>query len=94
MLKFAASLHQFSKSVAPEHAVDKVSQWSPEIFPTRKVVLIDEQDVVLETCIQVSLQAQFADDWVVVAVDMSVYTIHALENLSDHAGKRLREGNA
>jgi hypothetical protein len=57
-------------------------------------VLIDEQDVVLETCIQVSLQAQFADDWVVVAIDMSVYTIHALENLSDHAGKRLREGNA
>lgn len=39
---FASLLHQFKESVAPEHTVNKVSQWSPEILSTRKTMLIDE----------------------------------------------------
>jgi hypothetical protein len=56
-------------------------------------VLIDEQNVVLKAGIKVSLEAKFANDRVVMAINMGVYTIHALEHLSNHAGKRLGEGN-
>lgn len=38
-----------------------------------------------------SLKTKLADDRVVVAVDVGVHTIHALEDLSDHAWERLRE---
>lgn len=47
----------------------------------------------LEACIEVSLEAKFANDGVVVTVNMGVDTIHALEYLSDHAGEGLGEGN-
>jgi hypothetical protein len=57
-------------------------------------VLIDKQNVVLKAGIKVSLEAKFANDWVVMAINMGVYTIHALEHLPNHAGKRLGEGNA
>jgi len=57
-------------------------------------MLINEQNVVLEACIEVSLEAEFANDWVVVAIDMCVYTIHSLEDLPDHARKGLGKGNA
>jgi hypothetical protein len=94
MLVISSSLHQCLSSVAPEHTVDKVSQWAPEILSTSKAMLIDKQDVVLEACIKVSLEAEFANDGVMVAVDVGVDTIHALEYLSNHAGERLRKGNA
>ena len=57
-------------------------------------MLVNEQNVVLKACIEVSLEAQFANDWIVVAVDVGVNTIHSLEDLPDHAGKRFGKGNA
>ena len=51
-------------------------------------MLIDEEDVVLEACVEVSFEAKFTNDRVVVAIDVSVDAIHALEYLSNHA----REG--
>jgi hypothetical protein len=57
-------------------------------------VLIDKQNVVLKAGIKVSLEAKFTNDWVVMAINMGVYTIHALEHLPNHAGKRFGEGNA
>jgi hypothetical protein len=41
-----------------------------------------------------SLEAQFTNDGVVVAIDVGIDTIHALEYLSDHAGEGFGEGNA
>jgi len=57
-------------------------------------MLIDEEDVVLEACVEVSLEAKFANDRVVVAVDVCVDSIHALEYLSDHAREGFWERNA
>jgi len=48
-------------------------------------VLVNEENIVLETCVKVSLEAQFADDRVVMAVDVGINAVHALEDLSDHA---------
>lgn len=56
-------------------------------------MLINEENIVLEARVQVSLEAKLANDGVVVAVNVSVHTIHALEDLSDHTWERLRERN-
>jgi hypothetical protein len=54
-------------------------------------VLINEKNVVFETSIQVGLQAKFANDGVVVAIDVSIHTIHTLENLPNHIWEGLGE---
>lgn len=69
--------------VALEHAVDQVTQWAPEVLPTGKVVLINEENVVLEAGVEMRLQAKLADDWVMVAVDMGVDAVHTLEDLAN-----------
>lgn len=66
-----------------EHAVNEVAQWTPEVLAAREVVLIDEQDVVLEAGVEMCLQAQLAHNWVVVAVDVCIDAVHALEYLAD-----------
>ena len=69
--------------VAPQHAVDQVAQRAPKVLSAGKVVLVDEEHVLLEAGVQMRLQAKLTDDRVVVAVDMGVNTVHALEDLSD-----------
>jgi hypothetical protein len=54
-------------------------------------VLIDEEDVMLEAGVEVCFEAKFADNWVVVAIDVGVNTVHSLENLADHGWERLRD---
>lgn len=54
-------------------------------------MLIDEQDVVFEAGIEVGLQPELTDNWVVVAVDVSIDTVHSLEDLTNHAWERLGE---
>jgi len=81
----------FVPSITPEHAVHKITQRAPEILSTSKTVLIDEEDVMLEAGVEVCFEAKFADNWVVVAIDVGVNTVHSLENLADHAWERLRE---
>jgi hypothetical protein len=89
-----ASFHSSSQllpSIASEHAVDKISQWAPVILSTGKTVLVDEKDVVLEASVEMGFETELADDWVVVAVDVGVNTIHSLEDLTDHAWEGLGE---
>lgn len=56
-------------------------------------MFIDEQDVVLEASIQMWLEAEVYHDRVVVAVDMGVDTVQALEDLPEETGECLRKGN-
>lgn len=57
-------------------------------------MLVDEEHVLLEASVEMRLQAELSDDGVVVAVDVSVDAIHALEDLTDQRGERLRKGHA
>lgn len=43
-------------------------------------MLVNEENVVLEAGVEMRLKTQLADDWVVVAVDVSVNTVHPLED--------------
>lgn len=80
--------------VAPQHAVHQVPQRTPEVLPSRKVVLIDEQDILLEAGVEVRLEAELTDDGVMVAVDVGVDAVHALEDLADEGREGLGEGHA
>ena len=80
--------------ITAQHAIHQVSKWTPEVLPTGEVMLVDEQDILLEARVEVGLQSQFADDRVVVAVNVGIYTVHALEYLSYQCRERLREGDA
>lgn len=57
-------------------------------------MLIDEQDIVLEARVQMRLEAQLNDDRVVVAVDVRIDTVQALEHVADERGEGLGEGHA
>lgn len=57
-------------------------------------MLVDEENIMLEAGIKMSLQAKLTDDRVVMAVNVGIDTIHPLEYLPDHARKRLWEWNA
>lgn len=57
-------------------------------------MLINEEDVLLEAGVQVGFQAELSDDWVMVAVDVRVDTVHALEDLAHKSWERLGEWNA
>lgn len=57
-------------------------------------MLINEQDIVLETGIEMRLETQLDDDVVVVAVDVRVHAVQALEHVADQSGERLWKGHA
>lgn len=57
-------------------------------------MLVDEKDIVLEASIEMGLETQLTNHWVVMAVDMRIDTVHSLEDLSDHAWEVLGERNA
>lgn len=57
-------------------------------------MLVDEKYVVLEASIEMRFQAQFDDDRVVVAVDVGIDAVQALEHISDEGGEGLWKGNA
>ncbi len=54
-------------------------------------MLVDEQDVLLEARVQMGLEAELADDGIVVTVNVGVDSVHALEYLSDEGWERLGE---
>lgn len=83
-----------SCSIALQHAVHEVAQGSPVISSTRQTVLVDEEHVLLEACVQVRLKTELPDDGVVVAVDVSVDAVHALEDLAHERREGLGEGDA
>lgn len=57
-------------------------------------MLIDEKDIVLKARIKVRLEAKFDDDRIVMAVNMGVDAIKALEDITKERSKGLREGDA
>lgn len=57
-------------------------------------MLVDEEHILLEAGVEVGLEAELTDDGVVVAVDVGVDAVHALEDLADEGGEGLREGHA
>lgn len=81
-------------SVAPQHTLDKVAEGAPEVLAAGEAVLVDEEDVLLEARVEVGLEAELADDGVVVAVDVGVDAVHALEDLAHGLGEGLGEGHA
>lgn len=83
-----------TNSITPKHAVYEIAKRTPEILTAGKVVLVDEEDVLLEAGVEMRLEAQLADDGVVVAVDVGVDAVHALEDLADEGREGLWEGHA
>lgn len=84
----------FLNSITLQHAINQIAEGTPVITTTREAVLVNKQDVLLETCVEMGLKAELADDWVVVAVDVSVDTVHAFEDLAHKSGERLGERDA
>jgi hypothetical protein len=84
----------FSPSVALQHAVHQVPQRAPEVLPARQIVLVDEEHVLLEAGVEMRLQAQLPHDRVVVAIDVGIDAVHALEDLANQSRERLGEGHA
>lgn len=80
-------------SVTPQHAIDQITERAPVIFPTGQLMFVNEQDVVLEAGVQMRLETEVHHDRVVVAVDMSVDTVQALEDLAEETGECLGEGD-
>jgi len=78
-------------SITLQHAIHQVSQRAPEVLAARQAMLIDEQHVVLEACVQMGFQTQLDDDRVVVTVDVGVDTVEALEDLADEGGECFRK---
>jgi hypothetical protein len=87
-------IRQLSLSVTPEHTVYKISQWSPEILSARKVVLINEENVMFEAGVEVSLETKLTNNGIMVTIDVGVDAVHPLENLSNHAGEGFWEWHA
>ena len=58
--------------VTLQHTVDQIPQRAPEVLATGKTMLINEEHIVLEAGVQMRLETQLDDDWVVVAVDVGV----------------------
>lgn len=46
-------------------------------------MLVNKQNVLLEACVQMWLEAELTDYGVVVAVNVCVDAVHALEDLTD-----------
>lgn len=44
-------------------------------------MLVDEEYVVLEAGVQVRLETEMSNDWIVMAVDVCVHPIEALEHV-------------
>jgi len=57
-------------------------------------MLINKQHIVLEASVQMRFQAQRDDDRVVVAVDVGVDAVEALEDLAEEGWEGFREGDA
>lgn len=57
-------------------------------------MLVDEEHVLLEAGVEVGFEAELSDDGVVVAVNVGVDAVHALEDLADQGGEGLGEGHA
>lgn len=69
--------------ITSKHAFDQFAQRTPIVLSLCQAVLINEENVVLEACVEMWLKTELHDDRVVVAVDVSVDAVETLEHLSD-----------
>jgi hypothetical protein len=84
-----------SRLVAPQHTLHQIPQRAPEIFtPARQPMLINKQHIMLKACIEMRLKTQLNNDRVVVAVNVRVDAVQALEHVADEGGKGLGKGHA
>lgn len=58
------------------------------------MVLVNEEHVLLEAGVEMGLEAELPDDGVVMAVDVGVDSVHALEDLADEGWVCLGEWDA
>jgi uncharacterized membrane-anchored protein len=81
--------------ITPQHTLHQIAQGTPEILAaTGQSMLINEQHVVFEASVEMRLETQLNYDRVVVAVDVCIDTVQALEHVADERGERLGEGYA
>ena len=80
--------------IAPQHALDEIAQWPPEVLaPVCQPMFIDEEYIVFEACVEVRLKTELDDDGVVMAVDVCIDTVQALEHVANEGWEGLREWN-
>lgn len=70
-------------SVTPQHAFDQISQGTPEILATVKIVFVNKEHVMLEAGIEMRFEAKVEHDVIVVTVNVRVHAIQAFEHLAD-----------
>ena len=80
--------------VALQHAVDQVTERAPIIPAAGQAMLINEENVLLEAGVEMRFKPELSNDWVVVAVNVSVDSVHALKDLAHKIGECLGERNA
>ena len=92
----AHPLRENGQSLALQHAIHHFRQRTPVVLPATffELMFIDEQDVVLEACVEMWLEAELHDDGVVVAVDVGVDAVQAFEDLLDGCLEVFRERDA
>ena len=81
-------------SVALDHLRSQVAKRAVKVLAGIQLVLVDEEHVLLEARVQMGLEAELADHGVMVAVDVGVDAVHALEDLADEGREALGEGYA
>lgn len=64
--------HTWYQSIAFQHAVHQIDQWSIKVFSTRKPMLVNEEYVMLEARVEVRLETQLNDDRIVVTVNVRI----------------------
>lgn len=77
-----ASVHMNTLLVTSKHVLHQVAEWAPEVLTTGETVLINEENIVLEACVEMRLEPKMNNHRVVVAVNVSIYPIEALEELT------------
>lgn len=80
--------------VALQHTVDQVTERAPIIPAAGQAMLVNEEDVLLEASVEMRLKPELSNDWVVVAVNVGVDSVHALKDLAHKVGERLGERDA
>lgn len=80
-------------SVASQHVLYQVAKRAPEVLTTGQMMLVDEEDIMLETRVEMRLQAKMHNHRIMVTVYMGVDSVKALEELANELRKRLGKGN-
>lgn len=80
--------------VAAKHTFHQIAQRAPEVLPAGQFVLVHEEHVMLEASVKMWFEAQIYNHWVMVTVDMGVYSVKALEQLAQETSEGFGERDA